>query len=269
MYARFGKASAWEAQKYAELFISGLDPRAARKLYSERIRLFEILEVSLDMGIYLLVLSLRATSKIDRRAHLHVEDNLVGYGRVAMQEMLVIRLRDLFQAEKDNPEKFKFHGFHQTLYDLGKPYPRPNLETNNAIARIIKRRNFYFAKYSTNTKESSLERNRLRSLDLITALSYISKVEENLHGLKDFDPFERLLNDELEVDSALVLCCVYEVVTGQDYEVLHYTKVLETHPSGLKIVDGDYEDTPGFTAYELKAKKELQKIRVRVQKIVA
>ena len=279
MYSRYGKTSARHAQKYAELFISGLDAKTARRLYDERIRLFEILDVSLDLGIYLLVLSLRATSKIDQRAHLHVEQDLVGYGRAAMQEMLVIRLRELFHAVKDKPEEFRFNGFHQTLCKLGKPYPKPNLETNNAIARIIKRRNFYSAHHHDGKKEYSYEKNRLRSLDLITALSYISKVEESRHGLKDFDPFERLLNEELGVDSILALCGVYEVVTGQSYEVFNPALTSPPLPNGLKmtfgpppddveLLDGDYEDTPEFLAYEHKAKKELQRIRLRVNKII-
>lgn len=269
MYSRYGKAPARIAANYIRKLVPDVDDRTAKRLYGERIRLFEILDVCLDVSTYLLVLSLRATSKIDQRAHLHVDEDLVGYGRAAMQEMLVIRVREFFQAIKDEPDKFRLHGFHQTLHEMGiQHYPMPNLETNNAIARIIRRRNFYSAKRSTDKKESSLEKNRLYTLDLITAMSYMAKVEENLHGGKAFDPFERLLNDELEADRPLVLCSVYEVVTGQNYEVLNYSQVLETLPGGDQVVDGDYEDTPGFIAYQSKAKKELQRIRNKVEKII-
>ncbi len=68
------------------------------------------------------------------------------------------------------------------------------------------------------------------ALDLITAVLYIGKIEGNFHGSKNFDPFERLLNDELDVDRPLVLCNVYETITGQDYEVLNHSKVLKTFP---------------------------------------
>ncbi len=215
MYTRYAKAPACYAQKYVEEMKEDLsldiDDRAAKKLHEERYRYFEILNICVDMSMYLLVLSLRATSKIDKRAHLHVNDGLVGYGRAAMQEMLVIRLRELFQAEKDEPERFRFHGFHQALRELsGAVYPMPNIETNNAIARIIRRRNFYSAHHGDGKKEHSFTKNRLHTLDLLTAVTYIAKVEENLYGGKTFDPFERLLNDEL-ADELQVLCGVYEI----------------------------------------------------------
>lgn len=271
MYTKYTKPPARTriAENYIKELIPGVDDGTARVLYEERIRLFEILDVCLDMSTYLLVLSLRATSKIDQRGHLHVNDHPIGYSRAAMQEMLVIRVRDFFQVKKDKPDEFRFQGFHQVLYEMGLVnYPMPNLETNNAIARIIKRRNFYSSKRSTDKNESSLEKNRIHALDLITAVSYMSKVEEHLHKGKAFDPFERLLNDELGADRPLVLRDVYEVVTGQDHEVLNYSEVLETLPNGDQVVDGDYEDTPGFTAYQSRAKKELQRIKLKVEKII-
>lgn len=269
MYSRYGKIPSRIAVNYIKQLAPDVNDEVAQHLYDERIRLFEILDICLDMSTYLLVLSLRATSKIDQRAHLHIDEDLVGYGRAAMQEMLVIRVREFFQAEKDEPTKFKFNEFHQTLREMGiAAYPMPNLETNNAIARIIKRRRFYSSKRSKDKKESSLAKNRLHTLDLIIAMSYIAKVEENLHSGKAFNPFERLLNDELEADGPLTLCNVYEVVTGQDYEILNYSKVLETLPGGLQVVDGDYEYTPEFAAYQLKARKELERIRVKVEEII-
>jgi hypothetical protein len=101
-------------------------------------------------------------------------------------------------------------------------------------------------------------------------MSYIAKVEENLYRTnesKTLNPFEVLLNDEVG-DRNQVLCGVYEVVAGQDYEVLNYTKVLETLPNGNRVVDGEYEDTPEFSAYEKRATKELQRIREKVERIL-
>lgn len=92
--------------------------------------------------------------QIDRRAHIHIGDSLVGYGSEAMQEMLVIRFKDLVHAKMDNLDEFKFHGFHQLLYELGREYVRPSLNVNNAIARIINRRDCYSAHHGDGKGEA-------------------------------------------------------------------------------------------------------------------
>lgn len=231
-------------------FIPDVDDRMAVRLYDERILLLEILDVSIDMCYYLLVLSLRATKKIDEHLILAGNDSLLGYSRAAMQEMLVIRIRELFSAKKDDLEGFELHGFHKTLLELGVWYPMPNIKTNNIIARIIHRRRFYSAHHKDGKKDYSFTQNRLRAHDLITAMLYFSKVEESLRKTKDFDPFEILLNDELGRDGPLVWDGVYETVTG--------------HPP-YTLVGNDDINTLEFEAYLQKARQELRKVQIKIQ----
>lgn len=114
----------------------------------------------------------------------------------------------------------------------------------------------------------SFERNRLLSIDLVTAVAYIAKVESSLYGGEIFNPFERLLNDELDVDRPMVLCSVYETVTGENTKplfLMRYERLLQVE---TRIVDGDYEDTPGFISYQYKAKNELLRFTSKINSLL-
>ncbi len=229
-------------------FIPPVDDAMALRIYDERGRFVEIITESIDRCCFIIVMSLKSTKRLDHR-YVAFSDSLLNHGLEAMREMVVIRIRDLFSAETNNLDKFKFHGFHDIVKSLGIEYPMPNMETNNSIARIIKRRQFYSAKRTHDNSNYSESKNRLHAYDLLIALSYISKVEESLRQLQDFDPFEILLNDTLDRDGPLFWNSVYETVTGRD-SYIH--------------VGDDYINTDEFNEYLLNAHKELFAIRKRV-----
>jgi len=250
MYTFYFKAPPKISKNWIRDLSPVVDDDVAMLLYSERIRFLEIFVTSMDLCCYLLVLSLRNTTKIDSRSHLSLGDSLMTYSREAMREMLVIRLRDLFDAKKNKPDEFHFHGFHKTLKDMKiHKYLLPTLEVNNSAASIIKRRNFYSSKHTTDEKGYSFKRERFKIDDLVRVMLYISKVESALHGNREYDVFERLLNDELEADRPLVWDYTYEILTGL----------------GAYELNGDHVNTPEFDVYKNQATKELQKLRLKYQ----